>query len=304
MMEMEQKITLEIAGGLGNQLFMLCAGIFLQKELKRSVCFDISDLERISRLHPGHNVFTLGMLDGYEVINYKKKNLNLDKIRRKLIGIFNRVLKIDRFHKQVRTYIISEIGYVDLTDIPSKTKRINGYFQSWRYFSEINENIFSKIELVTKPSNWYLNEQKLLNNGSFAAFHIRRGDYKLAMNRPTGILSLTYFEKIADLLPSGMEVLIFTDAVEEIRRELVGFRKNFRIMEPADDSDPIESLLLMSKASHIAISNSTYSWWAASFAAPDAVIYAPSMWFEQRQDPIDLIPDNWIRIQSEWESQQ
>jgi hypothetical protein len=303
-MKLEQKIYFEISGGLGNQLFMLCAGIFLQKKLKRSVCFDISDLARISYLHPGHNVFTLGLLDGYEVINSKKKYVNLNKIRKKLIRICDGVFEVWRDRELRKTLSVSEIGYIDLNNIPINSKRINGYFQSWRYFSQINENIFSKIESTIKPSNWYLNEQKILNQKSFAAFHIRRGDYKLAINRPTGILSLTYFDKIVDLLPVGLEILIFTDAVEEIKMELVGIRKGFRIMEPSSDSDPIESLLLMSRASHIAISNSTYSWWAASFAAPGSVIYAPTKWFEQRQDPIDLIPDNWVRIQSEWEFQE
>jgi len=303
-MGIEQKIKFEIAGGLGNQLFMLCAGIYLQKKMKRSVCFDISDLERISSLHPGHNVFTLGLLDGYEVMNSKKKFQNLNRVCRKLIRICKKAFKVSRDYQKVETYSISEIGYVDLTEIPSNTKRINGYFQSWRYFSEVGEDIFPKIKNLSKPSNWYLSEQKLLNKGSFAAFHIRRGDYKLAINRPTGILSLAYFEKIADILPAGLEILIFTDAVEEVRRELAGIRRKFRIIEPSNDSDPVESLLLMSMASHIAISNSSYSWWAASFAAPNSVIFAPAKWFEQRADPVDLIPGNWIQIQSEWEFQK
>jgi hypothetical protein len=60
----------------------------------------------------------------------------------------------------------------------------------------------------------------------------------------------------------------------------------------------------MSKATKIAISNSTFSWWAAAIANVNNTIYAPTKWFEQRPDPTDLIPANWIQIQSEWEFQK
>ena len=89
-----------------------------------------------------------------------------------------------------------------------------------------------------------------------------------------------------------------------MKHELAGFRRKFRIVEPPANSDPVESLMLMSKAAHIAISNSTFSWWAATFSGDDSTVYAPTKWFEQREDPKDLYPDNWVKIQSEWEPQK
>jgi hypothetical protein len=59
----------------------------------------------------------------------------------------------------------------------------------------------------------------------------------------------------------------------------------------------------MSSSKHIAISNSTFSWWSAKLAGADTSIFAPSKWYELRDDPIDLIPDSWNRATSDWMEQ-
>jgi hypothetical protein len=148
-----------------------------------------------------------------------------------------------------------------------------------------------------------MKEHQLLQEKKFAAFHIRRGDYALSANRGNGILSISYFKSVAEFLPSEMDILVFTDSPEAISVELKELGREFRVITPPEESDPLESLLLMKHASHIAISNSTYSWWAATIAAPGTAVYAPTKWFELRDDPIDLLPDHWIRVKSDWKKQ-
>lgn len=298
-----QIIEFEIAGGLGNQLFMLCAGICLQEKVNRPVCFDISDLQRISNLHPGHNILTLGLLDNYTVLDSNKDKEHTSLVHKIVSNAANWISMLNRHLGLNRTFIAPEIGYTNLDKIPLRTRKIKGYFQSYRYISEVSDRVIRKIESIDNLSDWYFSELQQLKGRKFAAFHIRRGDYSLAINRKTGMLSLEYFESIANLLPHDIEVLIFTDGVEEIERRLVSLNRNFRIVNPPFNSDPIESLLLMSKASHIAISNSTYSWWAAFLSSPETTVFAPDKWFEFRQDPKDLIPESWTRIRSDWEVQ-
>jgi hypothetical protein len=146
--------------------------------------------------------------------------------------------------------------------------------------------------------------EKQLKSKVVAAFHIRRGDYTLAINRSTGILSLEYFEGIARLLPNDLEIWIFTDSPELIIDKVKIFPQKTVIIDPPADSDPLESLLLLSKASYIAISNSTFSWWAAALAGEKAQIFAPAKWFEHRNDPLDLMPNHWAKIESKWASQE
>lgn len=299
---MKKSVEFVIAGGLGNQMFMLCAGLYFREKYNREVKFDISDLQRISLLHPGFNVYSLGLLNEDQISpkSRRGKNLKIEgfgvkylaKGRRRLTQIYQR--------KNIK---IQEIGYFDLSLIPPKTKRVEGYFQSWKYFSALEEKPRLTIESLLNPTSWYMKENQSLQEKKFAAFHIRRGDYALSANRSNGILSVSYFKSVAELLPSEIDILVFTDSPEAISVELKELAREFRVITPPEESDPVESLLLMKQASHIAISNSTYSWWAASIAAPGTTVYAPTKWFELRDDPIDLLPDHWIRVKSDWKEQ-
>ncbi len=291
-----------VAGGLGNQMFMLYAGLYFQEKFNREVSFDVSDLNRISLLHPGANIHTLGLLNNDRIsIKYKgrnpgnKKELSF-KLFAKAAGISNRFF-------QRRSRRIQEVGYFDFNLIPPKIKRIEGYFQTWRYFSSLEVKPILQVESLLETTSWYNKESLLLDEKQFAAFHIRRGDYELAANRNNGILSISYFESISKQLPSDIEIIVFTDSPEVVSSELRQLGRRFRVMTPPKDSDPVESLLLMMRASHIAISNSTFSWWAATLAETNATVYAPTKWFELRDDPVDLIPDNWIKVKSDWKKQ-
>ena len=61
-----------------------------------------------------------------------------------------------------------------------------------------------------------------------------------------------------------------------------------------------ESLMLMSKGAAIVIANSSYSWWAAKLSSNGCIIIAPSKWYQGMKDPLDLIPEDWTKIESSW----
>jgi hypothetical protein len=301
---MKQKNPLEfvIAGGLGNQLFMLCAGLYYEEKYGRRIIFDISDLERVAILHPGLNVYELGLIREHQV----SKRKNIGKIITTSILLSRASAKIARhigrlFSKS--SYLVAEIGFVNLDCILPTTTRVEGYFQSWRYFFSLNQKPQLSIRSVVNPTDWFVEELKIAKERKFAAFHIRRGDYTQSKNRINGILSAEYFHKVSKLLPADLELLIFTDSPKEVSAELGKMEKSFKVINPPTNSDPVESLILMAQASHIAISNSTYSWWAATLASEETVIFAPTEWFELRDDPVDLIPNNWVKVQSEWVKQ-
>ena len=295
-------IEFVIAGGLGNQLFMLCAGLYFAERFKRAVTFDLSDLERISILHPGLNIYNLGLVREDQVCRMTKPKWKV-KIPVFVSRIFAKMFRMLGPFTECTFRRIDEIGFVDLASIPTSINRIEGYFQSWRYFSDLSEKPMLGIQSLASPSDWFLQQKKLLDGKEFAALHIRRGDYTHRENRASGILSVEYFRKVTEQLPKQIEILVFTDSPDEVNAELSEFGRRFRVINPPTESDPVESLILMSQASHIAISNSTYSWWAATLASEDTVIFAPTKWFELKADPVDLIPNSWVKVQSEWVNQ-
>jgi hypothetical protein len=298
---LKTKYEFSLSGGLGNQLFIFYAAIYFQEKHRARVSFDISDLLNVEILHPGINVFDLGFLK-QEMIS---KELRISRDfpgRDKLIRVSEKMKYVLGF-VDPRVYKISEVGYFNFSHLPCRTKRIEGYFQSWRYFSELNSKPILNPDLIARPSDWFQQQRFLLEKNEFAALHVRRGDYKLSKNRKNGLLSPTYYLSVINNIPSDMEILVFTDEESDIWEELNSLAPRLKVMRPPENSDPIESLILMSLASHIAIANSTFSWWAAMIAQVDTVVYAPKKWFEIGDDPVDLLPQHWIKIPSDWINQ-
>ena len=296
-MQKNESLTVEIAGGLGNQLFILYAGLYFQETFQREVIFNVSDLSRIQGLHPGANIQTLGLLDDYLTIS--RSNISNFKVDRVISGL-------RRFAKRNLhggTFSSEEIGFVDPNLIPLDAKSIRGYFQSWVYFDSLSEKPILSLENLSSPSRWLLDKTERTKNEIVLSLHVRRGDYALAANRRNGILSRSYYDKALVNAGDFDSIWIFTDSPEEVEDEFSELGHSFEVINPPSDSDPVESLLLMAATKKIVISNSTYSWWSAKFAGDTAAVYAPSKWFELREDPSKLIPDNWRRIPSEWVKQ-
>ena len=294
---MKNRLEIQIAGGLGNQLFMLFAGLFFADYLGKNAAFDVSDLRRIKKLHPGRNLVDLGLLDGYPVSDKSSFFADSPRFRKFLNGGLVGGNADRWIHR--KTFRPKEFGYVAPELIPEDTKRLRGYFQTWRYVTQLNG--FSRVKAVIESavSPWALNMGEELESTSPLCLHIRRSDYVLSKNRPIGLLSLEYFAEIAFRYPSE-SIWIFTDSPNEFKEIDLVLKSKIQIVNPPKGSDHIDSLYLMSKAKSLAISNSTYSWWAAMITRPETQIFAPRKWFRSLSDPIDLIPISWTAIESQW----
>jgi len=297
MMQKKESLTVEIAGGLGNQLFMFYAGLYLQEKYQREVVFDTSDLSRIQELHPGANIQTLGLLDEYVTTSGSNtSHFRIDRIR----SGFRRLTKST---SQSGTFFPEEIGFINPNMIPPTIKRIRGYFQSWVYYDSLSNKPILSLESLSSPSRWLLDKIERTKRENVLSLHVRRGDYALPANRMNGILSKGYYKEAINNAGAYDAIWIFTDSPKEVEKDFLQLGHPIETIIPPDHSDPVESLLLMAATKKIVISNSTYSWWSAMIAGDAATVYAPSKWYELREDPSKLVPDNWKRIPSEWAKQ-
>jgi hypothetical protein len=56
---------------------------------------------------------------------------------------------------------------------------------------------------------------------------------------------------------------------------------------------------LMRLGEAFVIPNSTFSWWAARLSESEQPpVAVPRKWFEFQENPIDLFPEEWLRIQN------
>jgi len=170
-----------------------------------------------------------------------------------------------------------------------------GYFQSWKYLTPVEDQLRSELNNLRRPTTWFsrMRDQIESTRGAIGV-HIRRGDYPDPIKYEYYRRSL----RLAEDLGGQHSIFLFSDDPDGSQALLNQMGVDGQLIDPAQDSPDIESLLLLSKCDVIITANSTFSWWAGWLAEkPDAVVIAPRPWhFGSSTADADLIPPNWITI--------
>jgi hypothetical protein len=169
---------------------------------------------------------------------------------------------------------------------------LNGYFQSFNYFKEIE----SEIKEIFSPSSDFLNKvyksyPELSCNGSLS-IHIRRGDY-LTISDILPIVDISYINKAIETIGDYSKVFVFSDDKAWAKENFNN--SNFTVVEDLED---YEELWMMSLCRNNIISNSTFSWWG-SFLNRNVSkkIIVPSLWTGPNGPNMDEIyMDNFIKV--------
>jgi hypothetical protein len=179
---------------------------------------------------------------------------------------------------------------------------IIGYFQSYRYLEENDKvSFFSTLPLKENGTDWYYWSERAIQENPFIV-HIRLGDYLLENN--FGIVTASYILESLSLLETligDRPIWVFSDqenlAVSIFPQEFLAKV----VWVPEIDSSPMATLSLMRLGSGYVIANSTFSWWAAwSKQFLDAPVFCPRPWFSYSETPRDLVPANWIQIDTDY----
>lgn len=264
------QIEVLLKGGLGNQLFQFANGISISYKQKIPVKFRFQNGDRVFSLD------TFGISQGVSYIpELIAGNLQLRPWAKR------RHLFYERFVE----------GSYSFAEIPVFTRntRIDGYFQSFRYFQELDKEIISFIR--RNLPNVVIPEHDI-------ALHIRRGDYAKnpSFKKYHGLLEESYYRKGIDRLGiSDPRILVFTDDAVSTRED---FRDLFLThdVQISSNSNPLIDLKVMTESRNLIIANSTFGWWAAKLNF--GTIIAPSDWFASGPIdfvPSDLLPPAWIR---------
>jgi len=274
------KVRMHLKGGLGNQLFILAAGIRISKS-KRSehLILDTSFLDRDN-------------LRNYELEPYELPNTT--KVRSGVLHGWAHKKAASRFLKWLNQPY-SENLEDRLDPLNLKTKCYEGYFQNYRKVDEVRTEMIRIIDKVT-PANVIENLPDL-----YLAVHLRRGDYLQPLTlEKHGLVSASYvqnalngFHEELDTLP----VLVFSDSLEIAKIELAGIDRNLIFIGP-ESTEAQDVIQIMSKAQGLVISNSSLSWWGAWLATrrdldSNIPVAAPSEWFADGSSAEDILPEDW-----------
>jgi hypothetical protein len=294
-----------LSGGLGNQLFMYFAGIYLGTLLERKPLFYASKSK-----HGGSNqVSPLLDLDLDEPIHSEPLgNLRIRYFLRFLAHGILRALGVSQDIKETlsRIHHVIDIGNDEKLESVRAGTLVLGYFQTFQYYSALRSSGRVNQPKPLEPSSWYQSAVDEIVKTRPIAVHVRRGDYLTDENRKLGTLSMDYFLeainslKQAQPLLSKREVWFFTDSPDVLEAELSGLDiQGARLVREPKGTSTAEILCLMAKAEAIVISNSTFSWWAGMLS-DSSLVAAPDKWFRYADDPKELLPPNWLRVQSRW----
>lgn len=177
-----------------------------------------------------------------------------------------------------------------------------GYFQSWRYLAM--GNVLETIRSIVLADAFSAVLDGLATRAKQVSpliVHIRRGDYR--GDATIGLLSAEYYRDAVELaLESGEvgEVWVFSDEPETARhlvRGVVPRVPTLFVDEVYESLTSLEVLRVMTLGHSFVLSNSSFSWWAATLSESDGMKFAPDPWFAKRRDPRDLCPPTWQRIQ-------
>ncbi len=292
----------EVIGGLGNQLFGLSAGIYFEKKHHKRLKVSLREVDKGITAH-GVSIANLDLPCELVEVTYKKRQLSRF-IRRVVFKMDRTFSKNSSFSRRLLgIYRSNTTGYDSVLDSNIAQRRIQGYFQSRIYADALKDSLGGKSIQVKNESTWlYAMKLKAISEKP-VVLHVRRGDYRNQMN-DFGMLSSKYYEKAISLVRESFPsnpIWVFSDELNETRKEFTeSFEENFEWILPPPSSTSEESFILMQFGIAHIISNSTFSWWSAYASQNSSLVVAPNPWMKSVKEPENLIPLDWVRINSDW----
>lgn len=276
-----QKITVEIKGGLGNQLFQTFTLLSYCIEKKKDFYFEDKPV------------------GGYRKTQYWKSILSgLDKF-------------IIQNNSNVSLFREPHFHYKSIPNFDNDNIKLSGYFQSYKYF-EKNINQITKLIKLKEKQNVLKNklQQHIDLSCKTVSLHFRVGDY-VNMQNHYPLMKVEYYINAIEHLIMETEiddwnVLYFCEEndLEYVENKVNILRQQFvnmsfqRIHIKLKDW---EEMLAMSLCEHNIIANSSFSWWGAYLNNNEnKKVYYPDIWFGpaygNSNNVDDLCPHNWTKI--------
>jgi hypothetical protein len=309
--------VISLTGGLGNQLFQYAAGLAIARHGKlflsssfgkprkstnnRTELFEFQLKNGVREIGNQDAPLIVSKVAGYLLrIGVNPKYIESNKFYEFFVKIFSSVLFSFYFKKCLSVKYSIGIGFTNFKELKVSTL-IFGYFQSYRWVNDddVNKSL-AKIELRTMSESLESFKRISLNEKPLIV-HVRLGDY--LSEKSFGIPSKEYYKLgIEQIMKSGncKSIWLFSDDISRAKEFLPKIiNVPIRYISNIDDSTATTFEVMRLGYGYV-IANSTFSWWAAYLSKiPNVEVVSPVPWFSGLPEPIDLIPLNWLRINSQ-----
>ena len=290
-------IVQQINSGLGNQMFQYSFGLLVEKRTSETVKLDYSafyslesDTVRVPRIEKFQiHLKPADKNDIASICKFQHRGNSLSLGYK--IGIFAED-KLNRkyFREPNRAYI--DPGKLIDYDF------FDGYWQSWRYVEEVKYQVATEYKPnYSLSDNTQATKDKMENENSVFV-GVRRGDYA-AEKEHYGSFTSEYYLQAMDYISRRVKdpvFYIFSNDIEWCKTNLDWGTYKVKFRDQELQTDDFEELMLMASCRHAIIVNSSYHWWGATLIKnPKKIICCPEKWWFDDK-PIDIIPNEWIRI--------
>lgn len=279
-------ITVRLIGGLGNQMFQYAAARALAQRHNTKVILDLTwfDQKFDKNTTPRH---------------YELDAFNLDTTSIKYTGTFPQ--KVIRKLLQPSIYNEPHFHFSNRFEKLPNNIRLEGYFQSEKYFKNIRSTLLEDFTWCTPASS---QNQKLLNaimsDDQSVSVHVRRGDYITNKSAKSfhGLTPIQYYKKAMAIMASKIKspnLYIFSDDPKWCKSNL---RFDHPTVYISHNTQGVEDMRLMKSCRHNIIANSSFSWWGAWLNENNQkIVIGPKAWFAHKEsDTKDIIPKTWLEI--------
>lgn len=263
----DQKVSIPLFGGFGNQLFALAASLYFRERFDRVIRLDPSFQLLAELFGNTKRVFELGDVSACDIEIVQRSHLRV------LNFFLSKYLSRNSWLSESPTTTWDSVTY------NPKLRVVYGYFQDRQIVDPYFDVLCNVLATSSEFSSIFRGEVV-----DQICFHLRLGD-KPAANHLFGETSSDYYVRAIELAveKSGLSyVSVVSDqpkkadsVISELMQRISGVR--FRLASNVDYLNDFHNLI-WSRA--IVMSCSSFSWWASRFADyfHSPVIIAPSPW--------------------------
>ena len=302
-------IYAELAGGLGNQMFVYAFGRALALQGGEELTLlDRRDWQAGAPAHTACALTALSLPAGVRILTepqYAKRHLPRQNLAKTLMikaeqrgGMMARdwhgfEARMAPLLNLAGLHFVTD-GYVPVRRGPARDFLCWGYFQSPRYFAGAEAAIRRELRSPAPPAGPLAEEIRAAAHP--VCVHLRRGDYQAPENAIFQVCTPAYYAAAvaaaARTWPDA-RLFVFSDDPDWARAHLQtgGLPATY-----APRGLAAGDLALMQLCRGFVMSNSTYSWWAQYLApAQDKRVWAPDRWYAHTKQTDLYLPD-WQKI--------
>jgi hypothetical protein len=280
----EKGIFVKFMGGLGNQMWIVAAGMAASSVHRCPLYIPQNSLENNKHNHYKNNY-------NESIFRYCGELLDRpqDNDLERLLFYSGYRHHIAGRQSGFAPWSLSEVGAGSILD---------SYYQYYPTLEPFEREIRERFLAGLEPHRQKMREK--FGDCSTAAFlHIRRGDY-VALSHIHYSQSMKYYkycvDKLMALATAPERIYVFSDDVPWIQSHPY-FQSRPDLFVIVDQKDELESLALMSLCMRGAIcANSTFSWWGAFLGAHGkrSPVFVPEKWI--RDKVYSLFPAEWTVV--------